>query len=287
MRGNVNKVPLLGTNGWRNLFLGLAIHGLCFAAVGVLAAEPPASSSCEGFLNPNFFQILIDKKVFISQFSPGVQRAQCDAICTPVAAANAAQALYFSLSGEAVFPSLLIDFVNEAWSAFSRFSEVRRESGLPFTYHPALALGAAQKVNLLNRVVPFGNSDPLWLGMHPEEIISTRSRVRVIGIKTKSGAHSILSLGFDFKTKELVVLDSNDASEALRMRLEQKDRKLYLQKPRMGENVQGLRPGLESSNDEFEVLSAFGLNLVEPRPSVKSLPPSANEGSFSAGELGR
>lgn len=276
MRRNVKNMPLLGTIGWRFLLLGLFVHSFLGISVQVEAMEPTQVIGCEGVLRPDFFKILVDHKVFISQFTPGITRDKSDAICTPVAAANAAQALYYGVTGKAVYAKLLIDFVNEAWDAFTQFPDVDRSAGLPFIYQPAIALAAAQKVELLEYVVPFGYSDPKWLAANPHEVISTRLRIRVLGVATKTGLHSVVSLGFDVKTSEMLILDSNDVSSILRFKLEIRDGFLILKDSSSVGNVRGLRPGMESIDGEYKIVSAFGLNIKE------QLPPSANDASYSA-----
>lgn len=247
-----------------------AVVVMLMISVHAHATEATEDDVCARILDGNRFQWLVDRGLFISQFTPGIARSQSDAICVPVAAANGAQTLCFNLTGQVAPPQALVEFVNEAWAVFNQFPDVDRKGGIPFTYHPAMAIGAAHKLGLLDKVVPVGYSNPEWIAQNPRETIPTPSRIRILGIKTKKGAHSLLSLGFDPSTGEILVLDPNDTSQIFRLELAQKDRKLFLRHKAIGENVANLHPGLSARDSEYEVLSIFGLNVKEEMKSANN-----------------
>ncbi len=251
------------------------IASLLFGFSGASIASEKAS--CTGLLSPDFFQPLIKHGVFISQFSPGVSRQKGSALCAPVAAANAAQALYYSMRGCAVSPEYLIEFVNEAWASFQQVLELDPNQGVPEMFLPALALGAADKVKILSKVAPVLKFDPIALAKSPEEIISTRSRIRMLGIETPNGAHVLLSLGYDQNSNELLILDPNDATQIMRFKIQIKDQKIYIERSHSPiDGAVALHPSPANSGKSHLVLGVFGLNIKEDEAANEPVGPSEN-----------
>lgn len=223
-----------------------------------------AGVECESLLDPSGVQRLMDHKVFISQFTAGIDRERGDAICVPVAAVNAAHMLYHSVTGRAAYPEVSIKFVNEVWVALTGLEGIIRTQGLPFEFSPAIALGAAHAMKLLDQVVPVGINGPQAVRNQLQELIPTRSRVRVIGLRDGVRYHVVTAVGFDVLRKQLIVLDPNEDNISRRLALTVTEGAVRLSPVVEDEKILPLHSSLSSPKAQYDVVSVFGLNIKDP-----------------------